>query len=50
MYIVGTCLKMNVASISLIKENYITDTKLDKSKLDTLRKDLFDVAANTLTK
>ena len=50
MYIVGSCLKVNVASISLIKENYINNTKLDKSKLDELRKELFDLAANILTK
>lgn len=50
MYVVGACLKVNVLSISLIKENYINDTKLDKSKLDEARKALFDIAAKTLTK
>lgn len=50
MYIVGSCLKVNVLSISLIKENYVTNTKLEKNKLDEYRKKLFDIAANTLTK
>ena len=50
MYVVGSCLKVNVLSISLIKENYVTNTKLEKDKLDEYRKKLFDIAANTLTK
>ena len=50
MYVVGACLKMNVASMSLIKENYITNKKLDNSKLDEKRKELFELAANTLIK
>ena len=48
MFVVGSCLQMKVASLSLIKENYITEQKL--TDLDSGRKKLFEIAANALTK
>lgn len=49
MYVVGSCLKMNVASLSLISENYITGDSLSESELDEGRKKMFKVAAEALS-
>ncbi len=48
MFIVGACLRMKTASISLIKENYITGEKKENSK--EAKKRLFEMAADALIK
>ena len=46
MYIVGACLKVKCAYVSLIKENYVTGEKIVVS--DIQREKLFKLAADTL--
>lgn len=46
MYVVAACLRMKVASISLINENYITDEAIETS--DSQKKKLFELAADAL--
>jgi len=46
MYVVGSCLKMKCASLSLIKENYVTGEKIISD--DSQKEKLFKMAANSL--
>lgn len=46
MYIVAACLRLRCASLSLIKENYITNEKI--SVTDEMREKLFKLAAEAL--
>ena len=46
MYIVGACVKVKCASLSLIKENYVTGEKITTS--DSQREKLFRLAADAL--